>query len=376
MQKAASEHQAQKKPIIGVDCRLAGARHAGIGRYILNVAQRLPKATSSFQFVYFVSDLQQQKELESEGRLAVSWKITPWRHYSLNEQLFMPRALSLQKLDLLHVPHFNAPLFYTGKLIVTIHDLLWHEYKGITVTTLPSWQYWLKYRAYQLVVASTIQRATTILVPSQTVKKTLLKFYPRAQKKVIVTLEGISLAAPISEILPLKTKQLIYVGSLYPHKNVGCILEALRLLPNYNLVIVGARNAFVDRFKSQVELLGLSKQVDFKGYVSDSKLESLIASSLALIQPSFSEGFGLTGLEAMAAGGVVLASDIPIFHEVYGTAALYFNPKKPKELAQQITSLTINKRQQLKRKALQQLQQFSWEKTVTATLEQYHHILS
>src|SRR5690606_36980147 len=129
---------------IGIDCRLGGSRHAGIGRYIENLLLRLPSLDSETTWVYFYHDEGQKQAWLS--RLAtvtnVEWVKAPVRHYTLSEQVKMPRYFSAANLDLLHVPHFNIPVLYPGRLVITIHDLLWHEYYGTQVTTLPSWQYW------------------------------------------------------------------------------------------------------------------------------------------------------------------------------------------------------------------------------------------
>jgi glycosyltransferase involved in cell wall biosynthesis len=66
--------------------------------------------------------------------------------------------------------------------------------------------------------------------------------------------------------------------------------------------------------------------VSLLGFVPDRELTSLYKYSLGFVYPSLSEGFGLPGLDAIAAGTVCLASDIPIFREIYESIPFYFNP--------------------------------------------------
>ena len=292
---------------IGIDCRLSGVAHAGIGRYIENLISRLPKEALDIEWVYFYRTPDQILP-----NLDVKYVPAPIRHYSVQEQLQLLSIFNQEKLDLLHVPHFNAPVMYSGKLILTIHDLLWHQQKGTQVTTLKPWKYWGKYAGYKIVTSQAINRARKILVPTQTIKKELSEHHPKTKSKIIVTHEGVDqqLLKYRSKKIKKQKNSLIYVGSLYPHKNVKLVIQALKTLPKWKLTIVGSRNVFQDQIRAEVERVGVNKQVIFTGYLSDKELAKEIQSSTALIQPSLSEGFGLTGIEALSLGTTLIASNI------------------------------------------------------------------
>ncbi|MDQ3008145.1 MAG: glycosyltransferase family 4 protein [bacterium] len=358
---------------IGIDCRLSGKKHAGIGRYIENLITRLPTLRPDIEWVFFFYDSQQSQALGPVNVLPnVRCVYAPVSHYTLQEQLKMPGIFRRAKLDLLHVPHFNIPFFYSGKILVTIHDLLWHEQQGSQVTTLPTWQYRLKYAAYRWLVSKAISRAEKIVVPAETIKNTIEHYYPHSSKKILVTKEGIGNA--FTHVKSPKTKrqtQLLYVGSLYPHKNISVVLDALPLLPEYSLKIVGARNVFVEQVKKSVKEKQLQSQVEFVGYVPDEKLVALLQKSFALVQPSLSEGFGLTGVEAFATGTTVVASDIPIFREIYQQAATYFDPAVPAAFARAIRLLEKENYSHLTQIALAQAKKYSWDSMAKETAASY-----
>jgi len=318
---------------VGIDCRLAGCTHAGIGRYTENLVRELVKLPATFQLVLFFSTTEQAEQVlpTKKDRERVEIRLTPIRHYSLSEQLLLPKIFAAARLDLLHVPHFNIPVAYTGKLVVTIHDLLWHEYRGKTVTTLPAWVYWPKYVMYRWTVNKAVQQATQIIVPAQTVADQVKKYYPAVAKKIVVALEGVEphFYQPLSASPIIPKKQLVYIGSLYPHKNIQVVLNTLTQLPEYRLLLVSARTVFLDQVRHQVNALGLTQRVQFLGYQSDQAVAQLLQESTALVQPSLSEGFGLTGLEGMAAGAPVIASDILIFREIYKAQAIFFTAQDP-----------------------------------------------
>jgi glycosyltransferase involved in cell wall biosynthesis len=137
---------------------------------------------------------------------------------------------------------------------------------------------------------------------------------------------------------------------------------------------VGARNVFRDQLEAQVRELKIESQVTLAGYVSDAELIQLYQTSHALVQPSFSEGFGLTGIEAMASGTLVLASDIPIFKEIYQTAAIYFNPHSVSNFviaAQSVQALSVAKRRDRLKAALTLVQNYDWRVMAQKTWETY-----
>lgn len=354
----------EEKYRLGIDCRLAGREHAGIGRYCENLLRELIKINQDkriFHFVLFFRNLNQAKAVlgldcyQEPKKYHLSIQLVDIRHYSLKEQFCLPKIYRQAKLDLLHVPHFNIPIFYGQNLLITIHDLLWHQQKGMQVTTLKPLIYYFKYFAYLTVVKQAIKQAKFILVPAQTIKQTVNKYYHLSQDKIIITREGIAeayqknLSLNFQQSLAKKRikKQLVYTGSLYPHKNLVLVIKALRKLPKYQLLLVGSRNVFQTQIRKLVARYKVKNQVKFLGYVPDEQLIKIYQESLALVQPSLSEGFGLTGIEAMASGTALLASDIPVFREIYQDHAIYFNPKETNSFLAALEKLEFSKREQI-----------------------------
>ncbi|HOZ02965.1 MAG TPA: glycosyltransferase family 1 protein [Candidatus Woesebacteria bacterium] len=352
---------------IGIDCRLAGIEHAGLGRYIQSLVSQLLTEHQEVEWVLFFSQKKQHQLFAHLGRFEAIY--TPVKHYTLREQWQMWHIFKRAQLDLLHVPHFNLPIMYDQPVVITIHDLLWHTQRGARVTTLPSWIYWPKYLAYKLVVRSALTRAKLILVPSNSVKSTLSQLYPDVKTKIQVTYEGASLLPPEPLTFSLPDKYLLYVGSLYPHKNVELILQAMQHI-SYPLVVVTARSAFTQQFVLLIKKYNLESRVQILHQVSDAQLHTVYQKAFCLVQPSLSEGFGLTGVEALAAGAPLLASDIPVFREIYQEGALYFDPHNPKSLVDLINQLPGQK-PNFVTQAKKVAAQYSWKKTAQLTFQAY-----
>lgn len=362
---------------IGIDCRLFGSKHAGIGRYIENLIFNLISLHQDESWVLFFFDKQQVSEFwqklanfqNNQNKLQnleknIKIVLVNIKHYSLKEQIYLPRIFKKENLDLLHVPHFNAPCFYQGKLILTIHDLLWHEMKGVHVTTLPVWQYYLKYWFYLLVVRINLKKAKKIIVPAQTTKKTILKIYPKIKKKIAVITEGVFFKrkSDLKEIkFNLPNKYLLYVGSLYPHKNIDLILRSLKKI-DYHLVIVTTRGAFLEKFILKLKKMDLSKKVLILTKLNDRELIYCYQNSQALVQPSLSEGFGLTPLEAMFYQTLVLTSDIDIFKEVCGNIPLYFDPQSDTSFLEAVKKMERVDRQKKLKEAKLWVKQYDFKK--------------
>ena len=366
---------------IVIDARLSGLEHAGIGRYTRMLVEHL----KDLRFT-----CPQMLRIKRCRRAIYDLRIISpnIRHYTLAEQIQMPEILKRENPDLVHFPHFNVPLLYNSPFIVTIHDLLWHEQVGTTATTLPAWIYWLKYLAYRLVLRHAVLKSKAIIVPSNWVKKKIVERFPEAEKKVHVIYEGIAdkfkeegrrnKEEGILEQYELKNRQyLIYTGSLYPHKNVNLVLDILPRFPDLKFIVACARNVFWEKFKKEVINRGLEDRVILAGFIPDDELAILYKNALAFVFPSKSEGFGLPGLEAMAAGLPVISSNAGSLPEVYGGAAAYFDPMNEDDLIKKIGEIREDKeyRGKIIKLGRERAVRFTWEKCAEETLRVYEKVL-
>jgi glycosyltransferase involved in cell wall biosynthesis len=364
---------------IVIDARLYGPKHTGIGRYTKNLLIALchHPEFNKYRFTLIV-----YKNLIEEIKkdLGDNYKYIPTNihHYSISEQLFLPFILYALKPDIVHFTHFNKPIFYFGKSVVTIHDLIKHFFKGKGTTTKNAIFYWVKHAAYILLVNIVI-KTSTIIVPSNYWRDYLIKSFKVLPKNITTTHEAVDPNFFTVNQKPIENPKnyILYTGNLYPHKNVKIILEALKELPDLKLKIICARNFFTDKLIKTVKDMGLKKQVEFLGYVTDEKFKTIYSEALALVHPSFMEGFSLTGLEAMALNCPVISSNSSCLPEIYQKSVLYFDPNKKEELISQIKKLMADKnlRKKLIELGHQQLKKYSWNKTAIETINVYQNLL-
>jgi len=373
---------------IGIDVRMMGLENAGIGRYIANLVREIKNEKLKIKnwrlYLFVKNKTQISSSTEQLNNLTIIEVRA--RHYSLKEQFLIPWIVWQSKLDLVHFPHFNVPIFCPVPFVVTIHDLIKHKSRGFSTTTRFPLIYWLKYAVYLLVFGLAVKRAKKIIVPSEAVKKELIKRYKLSPDKVIVTYEGVGNKFQISndklqiEIPNLKLLKkykikkpfIIYTGSLYPHKNIERLIKAVKSL-KLELVICCSRSVFLERMKKKIKGMKAEKLVKLPGFVSDEELVRLYREAIAFVQPSLMEGFDLTVIEAMAVGLSVVISDIPVHREIAGLAAVYFDPEEVEDMIEKIKTVIESKklRNSLIEKGLERSKRYRWRQTAQETLKIY-----
>lgn len=364
-----------------IDARFYGLENAGIGRYVMKLLESLQGEDKKNEYVIFL-----RKKYFDKLSLAANFKkvLVDIPHYSLEEQIKLPSLIRSQKPDICHFPHFNIPIFYQGKFVVTIHDLIKHTSRGTSTTTRTPWLYLVKYLGYKVVFKKAVRNACKIIVPSQAIKNELGKTYGVPAQKVVAIYEGVEEKfRPVRQDAKILTKYgivkpfVIYTGSVYPHKNIERLLGAIKLVNSKHdlmLVISCARSVFWGRLEKKIKEIGVGRFANLAGFIPDEDLVLIYSQASAFVFPSFSEGFGLPGLEAMAAGLPVVCSDIPVLREVYAEAALFFDPHDPKDMAEKILKMVSNGklRNELIKKGTVQSQKYSWGKMARQTLKVYN----
>jgi glycosyltransferase involved in cell wall biosynthesis len=149
---------------------------------------------------------------------------------------------------------------------------------------------------------------------------------------------------------------LLMVSTLEPRKNHATLVEAWELLrsdayPRLKLVVVGSLGWEHEAIVQRMQLWLDRGDIFLLSGVPADELRLLYRHARATVCPSFAEGFGYAGIEAMRCGGVVAASDIPVHREIYDTAAEYFNPYDAPDIVRAI-SCVIGAGQQGRRDAL------------------------
>lgn len=369
---------------IGIDCRLWS--ESGVGRYTRNLVQELLVLDDDHVYVLFVllRDEENVKTVASKIKNRnVKIVIADVRWHSIAEQIKFPKILFTEKLDVMHFPYFSLPIVYPKPFVVTIHDLIIHHFPTGQASTLPLPIYLAKVFGYKSVIQIAALRAKHILTVSHATKKEIVDHLKIHNQKITVITEGSSMN-PTEKSMdsPVKNKKyFLYVGNAYPHKNLERLLRAFKSVVTNRgavyLVMVGKKDYFYNRILEKVNQMGLTDNVIFVYSATDEELSSFYKNALALVMPSFMEGFGLPVLEAMSQKCPILVSDIPAFRELCHDTAYYFNPYDISEIQSRMEKTLTQEISRSRRQVLQAVERsksYSWKKMAVETRKVYEEV--
>ena len=361
---------------IGIDARFYGPKQKGLGRYVQKLVENLEGVDGNdrYQFVIF---LRKENWTEYQPTNPNFKKVlADYSWYGFKEQILMPFKIWQEKVDLMHFPHFNVPVFYFRPFIITIHDLILKKFPTRRASKLGPVAYWLKNLAYRIVIASAVKRAKKIIAVSNYTKKDILRYFRVEPKKIEVIYEGTpeKIINFQLSIFNINKPYLLYVGNAYPHKNLERLISAFKKLSqqkkDLQLVLVGEMDYFYQRLQREFANV---KNVIFTDFISDKELVSLYQNASLYVFPSLCEGFGLPALEAMTYCLPVVSSQAACLPEVLGQAAVYFNPEDIEEMVEKIKQVLEDK--ELQEKLIQQgkkvIQKYNWSKMAQETLKVY-----
>lgn len=305
------------------DCRYVRTdRHDGISRY-------------SAELVGALARLHDVTMLISDGRQLRLLPDLPWALGPSPTSALEP--LAALRVNRLHPDVVVSPMQTMGSLgrryglVLTIHDLIYYENR--TPPRQFSWPIRLLWRLYHLSPAPQrllLAGADAVAVISETTASLMRRHRLTTKPMPLVpNAPDPAFAAPARTEPPARPN-LVYMGSFMPYKNVETVVRAMRELPGWTLHLCSRADAAT---LARLRALAPEGAIVAHDGVSDAEYRALLAGATALVTASRNEGFGLPVIEAMSAGTPVICSDIPIFREVAGEAAIRFDPDSPADLA-------------------------------------------
>jgi glycosyltransferase involved in cell wall biosynthesis len=353
------------KPSLVVDARWL---KTGIGRYTSSLIQNLRQHLPDVEII----SITHAQYADTVAKYCDRVIISNTKIYSIQEQLSLP--LHASHASLFYAPHYNIPVLWDGKLLVTIHDLN----HILDKTYSKNWKSILYARPLLNLAAS---RSDIVVTPSQYTKCMLQKYLGIEQERIVV------IPCPISDTFHLHDKMqsrmlvrknfgvdspfLLFVGNLAPNKNLRMLLSTLARLLQIRqdvptLVIVGGGEIRRHELQEYARGLSIDEHVKWLENIADSSLAFLYAAAEATIMPSLEEGFGLPIVESMACGTPVICSDAASFPEIAKDAAIFFDPYSLESLLEAITRLidSTETQQWAIESGLKRAQQFSIERFI------------
>lgn len=370
----------------------------GFGRFTRELLKAMFKQKTEHQFYLFVDQAPTTEmvgdnihviEVFQSKNLTEAATSTTSR--SAKDMWALRCAVKNSPVDLMFFPAvyswFPTPFF--TPVVVTFHDAIAEHFPELIFPNARGKLLW------DIKVLLARLHARRFLTVSNAAKDEIVQYIGIAAKRIDVISEAPDPHfSPISDPALLKTARdnnglspddrlLLYVGGLAPHKNLLGLLKGFSIalkntqIDDLHLVLIGdlkgaGFHSHYNELKDAIQADPiLTNKVHFTGYISDQDLVALYSDALAIVMPSFSEGFGLPAIESMACNTPVLSSDTGSLPEVVGDAGLYFDPHKPTQIAKAIERIASDSdlHHNLKHKAIQRAATFTWDNAAKLTLD-------
>ena len=343
------------------DCRYTRiGRHDGISRYTAGIVEAFSRL---HPVTMLISDKRQLDMLPD-----LPW-IMGTDPTSVREP-WIARIVNRAHPDVVFSPmQTMGSLGRRYKLILTLHDLIY--YNNPTPPRDLSWLIRLVWRLFHLAYwpqRVILNRADAVVTGTEAAKAQIQE--KRLTRRSITVVSSAVVSSAVEPMARLRSserdKTLVYMGSFMPYKNVESIAAALHELPGYRLQLL-SRISESDR--ARYSAIAPEGAIEFFDGVTDNEYTSLLERATALVTASFEEGFGIPLIEALSMGTPVACTDIPVFHEVAGEGAVYFDPRDPSDIARSIRSLADGGLwERLSAAAPAQAAKFTWDRSAARLL--------
>lgn len=338
---------------IAIDARELAGQPTGVGRYLSEIVREWESMADALEHEYVFCA---PAEMTYEGSLRATVAIEHGRG-TLWEQRSLPRLARRANADVLFCPGYSSPVWgavSAPPTVLAVHD--------VSFAAHPEWFRWREGLRRRLVTRASARRAARVLTLTEFSKREIVEHLGVSADQVEVVHPGIVAqpftAAPDRELL------VLYVGSIFNRRHVPETIRGFERLarrrPDVSLMIVGDNRTFphidIDRYVRDATGVHIAR------YVSDRVLADLYSRARAFVFLSEYEGFGLTPLEALAAGVPIVVLDTAVAREVYGAAALYVSAPDPRRVAEALELALFDEdvRSTVLREARSIVARYSW----------------
>ncbi len=375
---------------IAVDGRELGGRATGVGRYLANLLRAWDTLdeTSGHEFVLYVptetgiddraagapgtpalpaGDGRRLSRLVLEVRPLAGRGGTRW------EQIQLAAALHRDRPDVLFSPAYTAPVATRVPVVLTVHD--------VSFVAHPEWFPPRTRLRRSVATRVSARRARRILTVSEFSRREIVRLLGVDPEKVQVIPLGFSPVGGMKRGRSPVTRPdnagrtVLYVGSVFNRRHLPELIRAFAVVarahPGLRLEIVGDNRTYPwQDLQAVAAEAGASEATTIRSYVGEDALAALYSRAAVFAFLSDYEGFGLTPLEALAAGSPIVVGDTPVAREVYGDAAMYVAPGDVASIAAALGRLLADaeSRDALLARAPAVLGRYSWERAGRLTL--------
>src|SRR5690606_36044336 len=347
---------------IAVDARRLSGRPTGVGRYLQQLLREWARTPSGHTFTLFTPDAALQLPPGLTGDVAV----VPGAGGTGWEQGALARAVRRARPDVLFAPGYTAPLLVRCPTALVVHD--------VSFAAHPEWFRPREGVRRRMLCRLSARRARVVVTVSAFSKREIETHLHVPADRIRVIPHGVGLGP--SAAGGRREPLVLYVGSVFNRRHVPALIAAFGRLaaarPDLRLEIVGENRTWPPQDLRQAAVdSGAAARIGLRDWVPDETLADLYERASAFVFLSEYEGFGLTPLEALAAGIPPVVPDTPVAREVYGPAACYVSRAEPDAIADALTRALGPgpERDQVLAAGPGVLARYRWQDAAAATLD-------
>jgi glycosyltransferase involved in cell wall biosynthesis len=364
-----------------LDCTAIPVNRAGVARYLEGLIAGLNNIGGvDLHLAVQERDADSLQALAPDATVhAVPARFTGRGLRLLWEQFGLPRLARSAGADVVHSPHYTFPVLRHGARVVTVHDATFFSDPEVHGT--------VKRYFFRFWIRAAWRSRGSVIADSHATAAEVERFVGPAQASVSVAHLGVDLerfrppapdaVAAFRDAHALTGDWFAFLGTIEPRKNLGALLDAYESVRATlgdaapPLLISGGRGWDTEAL-ARLDALTPDSGVHVLGYLPLEELPALLGGAVAVMYPSFGEGFGLPVLEAMACGAMVITTDKLAIPEVGGEAVEYAGTDAPSIAAAMLAALaTPARREELSTLAIARAATFSWDATARAHVEAY-----
>jgi glycosyltransferase involved in cell wall biosynthesis len=381
---------------IGFDAKRAYHNGTGLGHYsrtlIRSLAEYFP------QHEYFLFNTKPSGLFQLNGRNIHEVLPGNLLHKTLSlvwRSTWIKNDLEKEEIDIYHGLSNEIPLdiHKTGiRSVVTIHDMIFERF--------PDQYSRIDVEIYKRKFKYACDHADKVIAISEQTKKDIIEFYKTPEEKIAVCYQSCNPAFAkkveetvkqhVKEKYSLPDQYFLYVGSIIERKNLLGICKAIYLLRNdlkIPLVVIGDGTKYKQQVKDFVRQNGLDDQIIFlsenplakvaSSFLRAEDFPAIYQMAVAMIYPSFFEGFGIPVLEALWSRLPVITSNVSCLPEAGGDGAYYVNPGSAEEIAEGMKKIGSDKSfaEEMKQKGWQHAQKFTQQGGAADVMKVYEDLL-
>jgi glycosyltransferase involved in cell wall biosynthesis len=359
---------------IGIDARELLGEVTGVGRYLGELITRWTRRSDAASR-HFILYAPQPLELPLPKQSAET-RVVPGGTGTWWEQSALRSAVRADTPDVFFAPAYTAPLALGIPFAVTIHD--------VSFLAHPEW-FRPRERWRRRVLAHRMAAAASLIFTDSEFSRTEIASRLHVdEEKLKVIPPGVSHvpdAVPHADLSQPRDPLVLFVGTLLNRRNLPELIAAFakvaHVTPGVRLVIVGANRTWPPQdLKQAAAAYDVSDKVEIRSYLPHEQLREHYSRASVFAFLSEYEGFGLTPLEALAAGVPIVVLDTPVAREVYGDAAEFVGVGDIDGTASAIARFLESRRaaQDILLRAPSVLARYSWDRAADDTLHYLERI--